>query len=125
MSFIADGVKRPSYQPGWFLAEDEGCVRITKTIPATGTHVSTAADGAKYAKMGTFISSLGGILYEDVDLSTGAMPGSIVVAGHYYADRVIGTVSGVATLVSAGNAPTVTRPEGAEGATGATGATQG
>lgn len=110
MSFIQNEALKPSYAPGWFLADDEACTRITATIPATGEHVTTNADGTKYAKMGTFISSLKGILYEDVDLSTGDMPGSVVVAGRYYSDRVIGTVSGNAALVNAGTAPTVTRP---------------
>lgn len=110
MSFIQNEALKPSYAPGWFLADNEHCTRITATIPATGDHVTTNADGTKYAKMGTFISALSGILYEDVDLSTGDMPGSVVVAGRYYADRVVGTVSGNDALVSAGEAPTVTRP---------------
>jgi len=111
MSFIGDIEQGQTYAPGWFLEDNEKCTRVTKTVPATGAHVTTTADGKKYAKMGTFVASLGGILYEDVDLSTGAMPGSVVIAGRYYSDRVIGTVTGVAALVSAGAYPTVTRPD--------------
>lgn len=110
MAFIGKNEKGHTYAPGWFLADDEDCTRITKTVPGTGAHVTTTEDGAKYAKMGTFVESLGGILYEDVDLSNGAAPGSVVVAGRYYSDRVIGTVSGVDALVNAGAYPTVTRP---------------
>lgn len=123
MSFIAEGVKRPSYLPGWFLADDENCTRITVTVDATDEAVVTADDGAKYMPMGSVYE--GGILYEDVDLSTGDMPGSLVVAGHYYADRIVGDSADItySGLISVGDAPTVTRPEGAEGATGATGAT--
>lgn len=109
MSFIYSET-HPSYAPGWFLADDENCTRVTKTIPNTGAFVTTNADGTKYVKMGTFVAALGGIVFEDVDVSEGAAPGSVVVAGRYYADRVIGTVTGVASLVSAGNAPEVTRP---------------
>ena len=111
MAFIGADKKGASYNPGWFLADDEDCTRVTKTIPATGAHVTTTADGAKYAKGGTFVAALGGIIYEDVDLTNGAAAGSVVVAGRYYSDRVIGTVSGNAALVSAGTYPTVTRPE--------------
>lgn len=112
MSFIQNEALKPSYAPGWFLADDEACTRITATIPATGEHVTTNADGTKYCKMGTFISQDGlkGILYEDVDLSTGDMPGSVVVAGRFYHDRVHGIVSGNDALIDAGTAPTVTRP---------------
>ena len=124
MSFIQTEILKPTYAPGWFLEDSEHCTRITKEIPATGDFVVTNADGTKYVPMGTFIGSpINGLVYEDVDVTTGAMPGSVVVAGRYYADRINGTVSGNNELINAGNAPTVTRPEGAEGATGATGAT--
>lgn len=122
MSFIDFKDDAPSYQPGWFLADDENCTRVTMTISADHDAVVTAGNGSKFVPMGTFLSGKG-ILYEDVDVSEGDAPGSVVTAGHYYADRVSGTVTGVAGLISAGNAPTVVRPEGATGATGATGET--
>lgn len=125
MSFIGEDKKGFVYAPGWFLADDEGCTRITATIAADGEYVTTTDDGAVVALGGTFIDDLGGILYEDVDLSNGDAPGSIVVAGKYYGDRVTGDASDVASLINVGNYPAVTRPEedGAEGATGATGET--
>jgi len=111
MSFINNAPAKPSYSPGWFLADDENAVRLTFMLEDDGDYVTTADDGAKYVAMGTFIGSpIYGIVYEDVDLSTGDMPASIVVAGHYYEDRVIGTVSGNDALISAGEAPAVTRP---------------
>ena len=111
MSFIGEDKKGFVYAPGWFLADDEGCVRVTKTVPDTGDHVTTTDDGAKVALGGTFVAALGGILYEDVDLANGAAPGSVVIAGKYYGDRVVGTVSGVASLVNVGDYPAVTRPD--------------
>ena len=110
MSFIQTEPKRPTYAPGWFLADDEHCTRVTKQIPATGDFVTTNDDGTKVVKAGTFIGNpIYGLVYEDVDVSTGAMPGSVVVSGRYYADRISGTVSGNNELIDAGNAPAVTR----------------
>lgn len=124
MSFIQNEPLRPSYQPGWFLADDEGCIRITVTVDASSEAVVTAADGSAYVPMGSVYS--GGILYEDVDVSTGDMPGSLVIAGHYYSDRIVGDSADItySGLVSVGAYPSVTRPASAdEGGTGDTGAT--
>ena len=130
MSFIGAGLAGTVYAPGWFLADDEDCTRITVTVDSSDEAVETGANGGKYMPMGTVYE--GGILYEDVDVSDGDMPGSLVIAGHYYADRINGDVSDITYdgLISVGGAPSVTRPdfypadpEGATGATGATGET--
>ena len=91
MSFI----NRPAttghtYAPGWFLANNEDCTRETKQISATG--VTADADGGKHVPMGTIYPANGataiGILYEDVDVTGGDMPGSVVTAGTVYLDRL-------------------------------------
>ena len=88
MSFISSKTGR-GYAPGWFLAHEE-CTRVTKEIPQEG---ATATDeGGKYVAMGTvFPANDGtaiGIVYEDVDVTTGDMPGSVVTKGEVYADRL-------------------------------------
>lgn len=123
MAFIGEGKKGFTYAPGWFLADDEDCTRITVTVDATDEAVVTTDDGAVYMPMGSVYE--GGLLYEDVDLSNGNAAGSLVIAGRYYEDRIVGDSSDLTytELVSVGNAPTVTRPTYEEGETGATGAT--
>lgn len=89
MSFIG-GYTAKTYTPGWFLANDEDCVRVTKTIPQS--LATTESDGTKYVKMGTaFPSNDGnaiGIIYEDVDVTTGNMPGSVVTKGTVIEDKL-------------------------------------
>ena len=106
MSFIGNVETGVVYAPGWFLAHEE-CVRKTRTILQTGA--TTAADGAKYVKMGTVFpsndGSAEGIVYEDVDVTTGDMPGSVVLKGVVYEDRLpeaVDTYSS-ATVPSGGN----------------------
>jgi len=78
-----------AYAPGYFLAHEE-CTRETRQISQTGA--TTAEDGSKYVKMGTAYPSNDanaiGIVYEDVDVTTGAMPGSVVTKGEVYEDRL-------------------------------------
>lgn len=82
MSFIDKTKEGIVYAPGWFLAHEE-CVR--KTREATQELATTAEDGTKYVKMGTPYPSndanIEGIIYEDVDVSTGNMPCSVVLQG--------------------------------------------
>ena len=88
MSFI-NGENGKVYAPGWFLAHEE-CVRETKEIPQEGATV--AENGGKYVKMGTVYPSndenATGIVYEDVDVTSGDMPGSVVTKGVVYEDRL-------------------------------------
>lgn len=96
MSFNQDNTTSKVYAPGYFLAHEE-CVRETKQIAQTGA--TTAANGTKYVKMGTLYSVTTGegasattdyigFVYEDVDVTTGNMPGSVVTKGVVYEDRL-------------------------------------
>lgn len=93
MSFInRNATTGHTYAPGWFLVNNEDCTRETKTISAIITGVTADADGGKHVPMGTIYPANGataiGILYEDVDVTSGDMPGSVVTAGTVYLDRL-------------------------------------
>ena len=89
MSFIDEKKTGKVYAPGYFLAHEE-CVRKTKQIAQTGA--TTAENGGKYIKMGTIYpandATAAGIVYEDVDVTTGNMPGSVVLKGVVYEERL-------------------------------------
>lgn len=109
------------YAPGWFLAEEE-CSRETRTIAQNHAQVVTGSDGAKHVPMGAFwpandSSTVKGIVYEDVDVTAGNMPGSVVLAGTVYLDRLpAAPETGVQAALEAKGfrffdaAPAVTRP---------------
>lgn len=107
MSFIMDGHQGAIYAPGWFLVNNEDCSRFTKTIPQSLATI--AADGTKYVKMGTVFPSNDanaiGIIYEDVDVTSGNMPGSVVTKGEVYEDRLPQAVDtyNSATVAEGGN----------------------
>ena len=92
MSFIqTPATAGKAYAPGWFLGDAENCRRETRTIAASGA--TDGPNGSKYVKMGTFwpannSSTVKGIVYEDVDVTTGDMPGSVVLSGVVYLDRL-------------------------------------
>jgi hypothetical protein len=84
-------------------------------VPQNHSQVVTKADGSKYVPAGALISGVG-LLYEDVDVSTGAMPGSVVTNGIVYEDRLPAEYNSTAkngipgiTFISA--APGVVRPD--------------
>lgn len=118
MSFIGEIVRGKVYAPGWFLAHEE-CERKTREIPQS--MATTEANGTKYVKMGTIFpsnnASAEGIVYEDVDVTTGNMPGSVVLKGVVYTDRLpVALVEAARTALEARGftfktAPTVTRSE--------------
>lgn len=90
MSFIVTPDSQGKiYAPGFFLAHEE-CVRKTRQIAQEGA--TTREDGAKYVKMGTIYpasdATAEGIVYEDVDVTTGDMPGSVVLKGVVYEGRL-------------------------------------
>lgn len=92
MSFIQNDETSKIYAPGYFLAHEE-CVRETRQISQTGA--TTLTNGAKYVKMGTLYTTGSGaetnyvgFVYEDVDVTTGNMPGSVVTKGVVYEDRL-------------------------------------
>lgn len=117
MSFIEPSKNGQVYAPGWFLAHEE-CVRKTKTISATG--VTADENGAKHVPMGTIYPSNNGnavgIVYEDVDVTSGDMPGSVVMSGVVYSDRLPVALASAARTALEGKGftfvttPTVTRP---------------
>ena len=75
MSFIESKTDAPVYAPGYFLASED-CKRITTEIAQSG---ATTVGTAKVVKAGTVYPSNDGnaigIVYEDVDVTTGDMPG--------------------------------------------------
>lgn len=89
MSFISSNNGK-TYTPGFFLADPEKCERKTRTISQTGA--ITTDEGGKYVKAGTVYPSNDanaiGIVYEDVDVTTGDMPGSVVLKGAVYEERL-------------------------------------
>ena len=93
MSFIA-GKNGECYAPGYFLAfNDEGVVRETRQFAQNSALVVTSENGAKHVPMGTAYPTNDGnaigIAYEDVDVSIGDMPGSVVTGGAIvYEDRL-------------------------------------
>ena len=117
MAFKEADVLGVVYAPGYFLAHEE-CVRKTKQIPAAGA--TTAANGGKYVKAGTPFPSNDanaiGLVYEDVDVSAGDMPGSVVMSGVVYESRLPVTLVAAAKTALQGKGftfvtvPSVTRP---------------
>ena len=119
MSFIYEKEEGKVYEAGWFLAEDEPTTRETRTIPQTGA--TTAANGSKYVKAGTPFPANGasavGFVYEDVDVTSGDMAGSVVTKGVVYEDRLPVKLDSAAKTALQGlgfkfvaTSPTVTRP---------------
>ena len=108
------------YAPGWFLAEAE-CARETVTVSASHAQKVTLADGSVIVPMGAVIPANGatakGILYEDVEVTKGNMPGSIVTRGAIYESRLPATLETAAKTALTGivlkTLPEVTRPTGA------------
>lgn len=119
MAFIGPVKKGVAYTPGYFLANNEDCTRVTmnfKDDESTGT--VTKVGTAKYIKAGTVYPSSGagakGLVYEDVDVTNGDAAGSVVIAGTVYEERLPADVSeskehltGITFLKE----PTVTRPD--------------
>lgn len=106
------------YAPGFILAE-EICSRETAQVAADHAQVVTLEDGSKIVPMGAVIPSndgnAKGILYEDVEVTTGNMPGSIVTRGVIYEDRLPASVQSSAKAVLPGitfkSVPNVIRPD--------------
>lgn len=91
MSFIKNSNTARVFAPGYFLAADaENCTRETREMKQTGA--TTLSDGTKIVKMGTAYpandGTAEGIVYEDIDVTSGNMPGSVVTKGIVYEDRL-------------------------------------
>lgn len=120
MSFKYGDINGQVYAPGWFLAHEE-CERKTKEIAQNHAQVVTS-NGTKHVPMGAFwpandSSTVKGIVYEDVDVTSGAMPGSVVLKGTVYLDRLpAAPESGVQSALEGlgftfiSSAPSVVRP---------------
>lgn len=128
MSFISDDNTSKVYAPGYFLAHEE-CVRETRQIAQEGA--TSTAVGGKYVKMGTLytesheetvegttttVTDYIGFVYEDVDVTTGDMPGSVVTKGVVVEDRLPAELTAEAKTALEAKGftfvaePTVTRP---------------
>lgn len=92
MSFTTHNETSKIYAPGYFLAKNENCERKTRQINSTDSRVITVTGGGKYMPMGSIYptndGNAVGIVYEDVDVTTGDMPGSVVLSGTIYEDRL-------------------------------------
>lgn len=93
MAFIGAKKDGTTYAPGYFLAyNDENVVRETREFAQNSALVKTTDEGGKYVPAGTAYPSNDGnaigIAYEDVDVTVGNMPGSVVTKGIVYEDRL-------------------------------------
>lgn len=91
MSFIKNDNTARVFAPGYFIAADaENCTRETREMKQTDA--TTLSDGTKIVKMGTAYpandATAEGIVYEDIDVTSGNMPGSVVTKGIVYEDRL-------------------------------------
>lgn len=90
MAFIGAGNEGTIHAAGWFLKNNEECTRETMQI--SDDNAVTGANGGKYVPMGTIYEDGSGnpigIVYEDVDVTDGDMPGSVVTKGEVYIDRL-------------------------------------
>lgn len=88
MSFIGEK-NGNGYEPGWFLANNEDCTRETRELTQA---MAVTLDDQKIVKMGTAYPSNDanaiGIVYEDINVTDGNLPGSVVTKGEVYEDRL-------------------------------------
>ena len=106
------------YAPGYFLAVAD-CDRETVQVDATHAQVVTLPNGTKIVPAGAVVPSndgyAKGLLYEDVEVTTGPMPGSLVTRGTVYEDRLPAAIESTAEAVLTGikvitTTPAVVRP---------------
>ena len=121
MSFNQNANGR-GYAPGYFLASED-CDR--ETVQVSATHSQAITIGAtKIVPAGAVIPSndayAKGILYEDVEVTTGDMPGSLVTRGAVYEDKLPAAIESTAEAVLPGirvitASPAVVRPASFKG----------
>jgi len=88
------------------------------TIAANHAQAVTRENGRKVVPAGAVIPANGatakGILFEDIDVTEGAKPGSVVVAGTIYGNRLPAALAEAAAKALTGitvlTEPTITRP---------------
>jgi len=106
-----------TFEAGWFLVDDEACLRETTTVKADHAQKVTRG-GRTIVPMGAVIPANGatakGILYEDIDVTDGDAMGSIVTRGVIYGDRLPAALESAAatalTGIKVATAPVVFRP---------------
>lgn len=116
MSFTASA-QGTTFEAGWFLVDDEQCIRETATIAANHAQAVTR-NGRTIVPAGAVIPANGatavGILYEDIDVTDGAAAGSIVTKGTIYGDRLPAALESAAATALTGikvkTSPAVVRP---------------
>jgi len=106
------------YAPGYFLASAD-CDR--ETVQVSASHSQAVTIGAtKIVPAGAVIPSndgnAKGILFEDVEVTTGDMPGSLVTRGAVYEDKLPAAIESSAEAVLTGikvitTSPAVVRPK--------------
>ena len=111
MSFNQNTTGR-GYAPGYFLA-DADCDR--ETVEVSASHSQAVTIGAtKIVPAGAVIPSndgnAKGILYEDVEVTTGDMPGSLVTRGAVYEDQLPAAIESTAEAVLTGIRVITTKP---------------
>lgn len=118
MSFYASS-SGAGFLAGYFLVDDEECLRETMTIAANHKQAVTLENGAKVVPSGAVIPSndakAKGILYEDIDVSFGDAPGSVVTKGVVEEGKLPAKINAEAKTAMVGitvieNADTVVRP---------------
>ena len=116
MSFIASA-QGTTFEAGWFLVNDEQCLRESATISANHAQKVTR-NGRTIVPAGAVIPANGatavGILYEDIDVTDGDAPGSIVTKGVIYGDRLPAALASAAASALTGiivkTTPNIVRP---------------
>ena len=119
MSYFDGPAKGYGWNAGHFLVNDETCIRETMTVAANHGQKVTRDNGRIVVPAGAVIPANGatakGILFEDVDVTEGAKPASVVTQGTIYADRLPAALAAQAATALTGitviaTSPTITRP---------------
>ena len=119
MSYFDGPSKGYGWDAGHFLVNDETCIRQTMTIAANHAQAVTRDNGRKVVPAGAVIPANGasakGILFEDIDVTEGAKPGSVVIEGTIYGSRLPAALAEAAASALTGirvlTEPTITRPD--------------
>ena len=83
-----------AYEAGWFLVHPELCERETRMAPQE--NYSTDAFGNKYHEAGSVYSGddgAEGFYYENVDVTSGPMPASVVTKGTVDTNKLPGGIT--------------------------------
>lgn len=120
MSYFDGPNKGYGWDAGHFLVDDETCIRKTMTIAANHSQVVTRDNGRKVVPAGAVIPSNDGnavgILFEDIDVTEGAKPGSVITNGVILEDRLPAAIESTAESAMTGivvitTSPAITRPD--------------